>query len=50
MSVLATLNTRFQGFTLEHLLDELAHWTQLRLSRFQAELAGMTQTNALPSA
>ncbi|HEY9640447.1 MAG TPA: hypothetical protein V6C57_08185, partial [Coleofasciculaceae cyanobacterium] len=50
MSVLATLNTRFEGFTLEHLLDELTYWTQLGLSRFQAELAGMTQANALSSA
>ncbi len=50
MSVLATLNTRFEGFTLEHLLEELAQWTQLGLSRFQIELAGMTQTNALSSA
>ena len=50
MSVLATLNTRFEGFTLEHLLEELAQWTQLGLSRFQAELAGMTQANALSSA
>lgn len=50
MSVLGTLNTRFEEFTLEHLLEELAHWTQLGLSRFQAELAGMTQANALSSA
>jgi hypothetical protein len=50
MSVLATLNTRFQEFTLEHLLEELDHWTQLGLSRFQAELASMTQANALSSA
>ncbi|HEY9618802.1 MAG TPA: transposase [Crinalium sp.] len=50
MSVLGTLNTRFEKFTLKHLLDELAHWTQLGLSRFQAELASMTQANALSSA
>ncbi|HEY9657169.1 MAG TPA: transposase [Allocoleopsis sp.] len=50
MTVLATLNTRFEKFTLQHLLDELAHWTQLGLSRFQAELAGLTQANALSSA
>lgn len=45
MTVLATLNTRFEQFTLKHLLDELANWTQLGLSRFQAELAGMAQVN-----
>ncbi len=50
MSVLATLNTRFEKFTLKHLLDELANWTQLGFSRFQAELASMTQANALSSA
>ncbi len=50
MSVLATLNTRFDGFTLVHLLEELAQWTQLGLSRFQTELADMTQATALSSA
>ena len=50
MSVLATLNTRFERFTLEHLLDELARWAQLGLSRFQTELADMTQTDTLSSA
>lgn len=50
MSVLGTLNTRFEGFTLAHLLEELAQWTQLGISRFQSELAGMTQANALSSA
>jgi transposase len=50
MSVLATLNTRFERFTLEHLLDELARWAQLGLSRFQTELADVTQSNTLSSA
>lgn len=50
ISVLATLNTRFEKFTLQHLLDELTRWTQLGLSRFQTELAGMTQTHTLSSA
>lgn len=50
MTVLATLNTRFEQFTLKHLLDELANWTQLGLSRFQAELAGMAQVNVPSSA
>jgi hypothetical protein len=50
MSVLATLNTRFETFTLDHLLAELARWCELGLSQFQAELAGMTQANLLSSA
>lgn len=50
MSVLATLNTRFEKFTLDHLLAELARWSELGLSRFQAELAGMTQVDPLSSA
>ncbi len=29
MSVLATLNTRFELFTLDHLLAELARWSEL---------------------
>jgi transposase len=48
MTVLATLNTRFDQFTLGHLLDELARWAELGLSQFQTELAGMTQANAPP--
>lgn len=48
MTILATLNTRFQTFTLDHLLAELARWRELGLSRFQTELAGMTQANAPP--
>lgn len=50
MSVLATLNTRFETFTLDILLTELAHWRELGLSQFQAELAGITQANLLSSA
>lgn len=50
MSVLATLNTRFEKFTLDHLLAELTRWSELGLSQFQAELASMTQTNPLSSA
>lgn len=50
MSVLATLNTRFETFTLDHLLAELARWSERGLSQFQAELAGMTQANSLSSA
>jgi hypothetical protein len=48
--IMVALNTRFEQFMLQHLLDELANWTQLGLSRFQAELAGMTQATALSSA
>lgn len=48
MTVLATLNTRFEKFTLAHLLAELADWTEIGLSRFQSELTGMTQANAPP--
>lgn len=48
MTVLATLNTRFEKFTLEHLLDELARWTQIGLSRFQSELANLTHANPPP--
>lgn len=41
MSVLATLNTRFDSFTLNHLLTEIGQWTQAGLSRFQQELAAL---------
>lgn len=50
MSVLATLNTRFETFTLDILLTELTRWRELGLSQFQAELAGITQANLLSSA
>jgi hypothetical protein len=48
MTVLATLNTRFEKFTLQHLLDELARWSQMGLSRFQLELSGMALANPPP--
>lgn len=48
MTVLATLNTRFEKFTLVDLLAELTHWTQMGLSRFQSELAGIAQANPPP--
>jgi len=50
MSVLATLNTRFETFTLDHLLAELVHWSERGLSQFQAELADLTQSKSLSSA
>jgi hypothetical protein len=50
MTVLATLNTRFEKFTLDHLLTELTRWAALGLSRFQSELANLTQANPPPIA
>jgi hypothetical protein len=50
MTVLATLSTRFESFTLDQLLAELAHWAEIGFSRFQAELANLTQANAPPIA
>lgn len=41
MSVLATLNTRFDSFTLNRLLTEIDQWAQAGLSRFQQKLAGL---------
>lgn len=46
MTVLATLNTRFEVFTLNQLIDEIRQWTQRGLSRFQQELAALE--NVLP--
>lgn len=48
MTVLATLNTRFERFTLDHLLEELARWVQLGCSRFQAELAALAKAHPPP--
>ena len=46
MTVLATLNTRFEAFTLNELIDEIGQWAQDGLSRFQQELAALQK--ALP--
>jgi hypothetical protein len=46
MTVLATLNTRFEAFTLNTLINEITQWTQDGFSRFQQELA--TLEKALP--
>ncbi|MEL7067890.1 MAG: transposase [Cyanobacteria bacterium J06581_3] len=46
MTVLATLNTRLEAFTLNQLIDEIKQWTQDGLSRFQEELAALGK--ALP--
>ncbi|MGB3790990.1 MAG: transposase [Phormidesmis sp.] len=46
MTVLATLNTRFEAFTLNKLIDEIGQWAHDGLSRFQQELAALEK--ALP--
>lgn len=46
MTVLATLNTRFESFTLNQLIDEISQWAHNGLSRFQQELAALEK--ALP--
>jgi transposase len=48
MSVLATLNTRFEKFTLTHLTDEVHRWIEQGYSIFQLELAAITQANPPP--
>ncbi|MBT9314551.1 hypothetical protein IXB50_03830 [Leptothoe spongobia TAU-MAC 1115] len=50
MTVLATLNTRFESFTLETLLAEITRWIDTGVSLFQAELADINQANAPPTA
>ena len=49
MTILATLNTRFPKFTLEHLLSEVQSWLDAGSSLFQTELANLTQANAPPA-
>ena len=48
MTVLATLNTRFESFTLNNLLDEMSRWAQAGLSRFQQELAALELSHPPP--
>jgi transposase len=48
MTVLATLNTRFEKFTLAHLLKEVQGWIEQGCSIFRLELAAMTQANPPP--
>ena len=50
MSVLASLNTRFQAFTLQALLDEINRWVQEGVSLFQAELEQIKLAHAPPVA
>jgi hypothetical protein len=46
MTVLATLNTRFESFTLENLLAEVARWMDTGISLFQAELDSIKQAHS----
>ncbi len=49
MTVLATLNTRFPKFTLEHLLSEVQSWIEAGSSLFQIELENLAQAHAPPA-
>lgn len=49
LTVLASLATRFQKFTLDILLSEVTHWWETGLSIFQQELAQLHQPNAPPT-
>ena len=49
MTVLATLNTRFPKFTLDHLLSEVERWINAGCSLFQLELEGLEKANAPPA-
>ncbi|MEM9089845.1 MAG: hypothetical protein AAGC93_13990 [Cyanobacteria bacterium P01_F01_bin.53] len=48
MTVLATLNTHFESFTLSQLLDEISLWAKAGFSRFQQELAALDMAHPLP--
>ena len=50
MTVLATLNTRLQAFTLQALLDEISRWVNDGISLFQDELDGLKLAHAPPTA
>jgi len=49
LTVLASLATRFQRFTLDNLLSEVTRWWETGLSIFQKELAELHQPNAAPT-
>jgi hypothetical protein len=49
LTVLASLATRFQRFTLDDLLSEVTRWWETGLSIFQKELAELHQPNVPPS-
>ena len=48
MTVLSTLDTRFERFTLEHLLTEVMGWIEKGRSIFEQELDDLHQANAPP--
>ena len=48
LTVLSSLATRFQRFTLDNLLSEVTRGWESGLSRFQQELAQLQQPNAPP--
>jgi hypothetical protein len=48
MTVLASLNTRFEPFTLEQLLEEVNHWAEQGLSRFQEDFANLATAKPPP--
>ncbi len=49
MTVLATLNTRFPKFTLDHLLSEVKRWMNEGCSLFQLELEGLKKAKRTSS-
>lgn len=49
MTVLATLNTRFEKFTLDNLLSEVARWIDAGHSIFQVELGELKYANPPPT-
>jgi hypothetical protein len=50
MTVLASLNTRFEIFTLDNLLAEVARWIDTGISLFQAELDSIKLAHSLSTA
>ena len=50
MTVLATLNTRFEKFTLDKLLAEVERWKEVGLSLFQVELNELEKAHSPPVA
>lgn len=48
LTVLASLATRFQRFTLDNLLSEVTRWWETGQSIFQRELSGLLQPHAPP--
>lgn len=48
MTVLATINTRLEKFTLDQLLTEVAGWIDVGLSMFQLELINLERSHSPP--